>query len=78
MDNKALEKYARADDAALDFLKKAMDCYGMSMRAYTRMLKVARTIADLNERENITLPDVAEAVQLRTIDKKYWGSGHEA
>jgi magnesium chelatase family protein len=78
MDNKALEKFARADDSALDFLKKAMDRYGMSMRAYTRMLKVARTIADLSERENITLSDVAEAVQLRTIDKKYWGTGHDA
>ncbi|MGX8706818.1 MAG: ATP-binding protein [bacterium] len=45
----------------------------MSNRAYTRILKVARTIADLDGFDEIEEPQVAEAVQYRALDRKYWG-----
>ena len=45
----------------------------LSMRAYHRVIKVARTVADLRESETIGPEDVAEAIQFRELDGKYWG-----
>ena len=61
---------------ALSLLQNAVKRYGMSMRAYTRLIKVARTIADLASEEAVGLAAMAEAVQYRMLDGKYWGDRH--
>lgn len=65
-------KYCNLDEESKDMLEKAFEKLHLSSRAYSRILKVARTIADLNENENITINEIAEAIQYRSLDKKYF------
>ena len=68
-------KVCATDQNAQEILRRAFDKLGLSARAYDRVLKVARTIADLEGSEIIKADHVLEAVQYRTLDKKYWSKG---
>ena len=72
LDARLSKRYCALTDEATQVLHMAVDRMGMSMRAYGRVLKVARTIADLAGEENIATPHVAEAIQYRELDSKYW------
>ncbi|NLB90469.1 MAG: ATP-binding protein, partial [Clostridiales bacterium] len=67
-----IETYCPLDQKGQQLLEKAMERFSLSMRAYTRIIKVARTIADLAGEEQIQVTHVAEAVQYRNLDGKYW------
>lgn len=68
-----IAKYCKTTDSASLLLKAAYDKMGMSVRGYDRIMRVARTIADLDQSEIIDAKHVAEAIQYRSLDKKYWG-----
>lgn len=72
LDAAAIRKYCITDDAARGLLQSAYDRMGLSARGYDRVMRVARTIADLDASEVISASHVAEAIQLRSLDKKYW------
>ncbi len=67
-----LSEACPVSDAGKQLLRQAFDRMGLSARAYDRILKVARTIADLDEAEVIEQRHLAEAVQYRSLDRKYW------
>ncbi|MEA1980828.1 MAG: magnesium chelatase, partial [candidate division Zixibacteria bacterium] len=72
MESKDTRKYCKIDDKSQSLLSMAISKQGLSARAYDRILKVSRTIADLAESEKIQLGHVAEAIQYRTLDRKLW------
>lgn len=71
---KLIEEYCKLGKKEREVLQNAFEKLGFSARAYTRILKVARTIADLDEKENIELKHIAEAIKYRDLDRKYWGN----
>lgn len=69
MSNRHIKKYCEIDEASQKLLETAIDKFGLSARAYTRILKVARTIADLEGEKNILSHHLSEAIQYRSLDR---------
>lgn len=67
-----LDKYCFLDAKCKTLLKNAFDKLGLSARAYTRILKVSRTIADMEDEEYIGINHLAEAIQYRSLDRNFW------
>ncbi|MBQ7378567.1 MAG: YifB family Mg chelatase-like AAA ATPase [Clostridia bacterium] len=74
LDAAGIRKYCKTDEGAAQLLRMAYDSMGLSARGYDRVMRVARTIADLDGSEIIRDVHIAEAIQLRSLDKKYWGA----
>ncbi|NND78186.1 MAG: YifB family Mg chelatase-like AAA ATPase [Flavobacteriales bacterium] len=72
MDKKQILEFCQITESGKELLKKAMDKLGLSARAYDRILKVSRTIADLNRSEIIENNHLAEAIQYRSLDREGW------
>jgi magnesium chelatase family protein len=72
MGTKLIRRYCVLDDASLQLLKTAMERLNLSARAYDRILKVARTIADLEGSENVAPHHISEAIQYRSLDRDGW------
>jgi magnesium chelatase family protein len=72
MNSKALKKYCPIGDDCKMLLKNAIEKLGLSARAYDRIIKVARTIADLEGVEKISTAHIAEAIQYRSLDRNLW------
>ncbi|MBQ5451720.1 MAG: ATP-binding protein, partial [Bacteroidales bacterium] len=73
MSSSKIRTFCQIDDSGMILLKNAMEKLGLSARAYDRILKVSRTIADLAEEENIKPEHIAEAIQYRSLDRENWG-----
>lgn len=72
MSSKLLRTYANPDKNGLELLKNAMSRLNLSARAYDRILKVSRTIADLDHSEAIHSRHIAEAINYRNLDREGW------
>lgn len=74
MQSKDIREYCRLDDAGEELIKLAITKLGLSARAYDRILKVARTIADLAATESIRTEHIGEAIQYRSLDRDVWSA----
>ena len=72
MSSRQIREYCELDSKSAELLKKAMNSLGFSARAYDRILKVARTIADLEKTADIGADHIAEAIQYRSLDRENW------
>lgn len=72
MTSKHIKDYCQLDQKGIQLLERAFNALGLSARGHNRILKLARTIADLNQSESIKTPHLAEALQYRALDKKMW------
>lgn len=72
MTPRQIRKYCKLDRGAEALLKNAMEEMGLSARAHDKILRVARTIADLDQNENIQAQHLSEAINYRTLDRNYW------
>ena len=73
MTSRMVRQYCQIDEAGQAILKQAMDRLGLSARAYDRILKVARTIADLDGSPGIETGHLSEAINFRSLDRDNWG-----
>ena len=73
MTSSKIRTFCTIDEASMTLLKQAMEKFGLSARAYDRILKVSRTIADLAGEEKIRAAHVAEAITYRCLDRENWG-----
>lgn len=72
MSPKLIEQYCQIGEDSQLLIKKAVDQLGLSARAYTRILKLARTIADMSESPDIQAAHISEAIQYRSLDRQLW------
>jgi magnesium chelatase family protein len=72
MEPKQLDKYCQLDEESINLLRQAITSLGLSARAYHRIQKVARTIADLEQSDNIQSHHISEAIQYRSMDREEW------
>ena len=75
MSPRLIRKYCVIDSASKGLLENAITRLGLSARAYDRILKVSRTLADLERKEQIEPSHVSEAIQYRTLDRNFWARG---
>lgn len=73
MTSQLMRKYAQPSPKDMEMLREAMNRFQLSARAYDRILRVARTIADLAGHQNIETPDLQEAIGYRNLDRSNWG-----
>ncbi len=74
MSSKMIKEFCSLDDSCLGLIKNAMEKLDLSARAYDRIIKLSRTIADLENSENIKVSHIAEAIHYRSLDRENWGN----
>ncbi len=73
MNNRLIKKYVKLDENLNELLEAAYQKYKFSARSINKILKLCRTIADLDGSEDIKEKHLLEAIRFRTVDTKYWG-----
>ena len=72
MNHKQIKRYCPLDEETKELLKNAMESLNLSARAYDKILKIARTIADLDKNDTIESDHISEAIQYRSLDRQLW------